>query len=257
MHVVTVQLASGQAVVTDFFLDVFSTFSKLADAVGAQLAVASSRCVLLSLSVDCLTHSLTPSATNLTDGDVVTVLVMDLPRVYAHPEDLAFAAVAHDGSVVTWEHAACGGNSESEKSELQGGVDHVVGTQRAFAAVKQDGSVVTWGDARFGGNADEVRDQLTDGVRDIFGNTQAFAALKEDGSVVTWGDAGSGGNSDSVKGQLPAGVSHVAGTQRTFAAVREDGSVVTWGDADLGGNSDEVKAELQSGVLRMNANVAA
>ena len=87
---VAVQLASGQDVVSDFFLDADSTFSRLADAAGAQLAVASSRCVLLSPSGDCLAHSSTSSATHLADGDVVTVLVMDLPRVYAHPQGWAF-----------------------------------------------------------------------------------------------------------------------------------------------------------------------
>ena len=174
MPIVTVQLASGQDVVSDFFLDADSTFSKLADAVGAQLAVASSRCVLLSPSGDCLTHSLTPSSTNLADGDVVTVLVMDLPRVYAHPEGLAFAAVKHDGSVVTWGYAACGGNSESVKSELQVGVDHVVGTQRAFAALKEDGSVVTWGDAGRGGDCDSVKGQLTQGCRSRGGEKACF-----------------------------------------------------------------------------------
>ena len=145
------------------------------------------------------------SATNLADGDVVTVLVMVLPRVYANPNGLAFAAVRHDGSVVTWGHADHGGDSLDVKSELKEGVNHVVGTWSAFAAVKQDGSVVTWGSASDGGNSDEVRDQLTDGVDNIVGNIGAFAAVKQDGSVVTWGDAGLGGNSDSVKGQLTGG----------------------------------------------------
>ena len=59
----------------------------------------------------------------------------------------AFAAVKADGSVVTWGRAECGGNSYAVTSELQGGVRHVVGNERAFAAVKEDGSVVTWGGA--------------------------------------------------------------------------------------------------------------
>ena len=70
--------------------------------------------------------------------------------------DRAFAAVKEDGSV---DHlgvvAYYGGNSDSVKSELSGGVDRVVGTGYAFAAVKHDGSVVTWGDADCGGNSDE------------------------------------------------------------------------------------------------------
>ena len=45
-----------------------------------------------------------------------------------------------DGSVVTWGDADYGGNADAVKSELQGGVRHVVGNGFAFAAVKEDGS---------------------------------------------------------------------------------------------------------------------
>ena len=96
--------------------------SELADAAGAQLSVASSRCVLLSPSGECVAPSLTAPATNLSDGDVVIVLVMDLPRVYAHPKGWAFAAVTNSGSVVTWGDAGRGGNPNDVKSELSGGV---------------------------------------------------------------------------------------------------------------------------------------
>ena len=101
MPTLTVQLASGQEVVSDFFLGADSRIGDVADAAGCQLAVASSRCVLLSPTGECMAHSLTASATNLADGDVIIVLVMDLPRVFAHPKDRGFAAVKHDGSVVT------------------------------------------------------------------------------------------------------------------------------------------------------------
>ena len=244
MPTLTVQLASGQEVLSDFFLDADSKIGDLADAAGAQLAVASTRCVLLSPSGDCVAHSMTASATNLADGDVITVLVMDLPRVYANPNGGAFAAVTNSGSVVTWGDAGYGGNSDDVKSELTGGVDHVVGTGYAFAAVKQDGSVVTWGSASDGGNSDEVRDQLTDGVDKVVGNSRAFAAVKHDGSVVTWGDADRGGNSDDVKSELKDCVDHVVGTLRAFAALKQDGSVVTCGEARRGsdgGDSDSVK----------------
>ena len=80
MPTLAVQLASGQEVVSDFFLGADSTIGDVADAAGRQLAVPSSRCVLLSPSGDCMAHSLTASGTNLADGDVVTVLVLDLPR---------------------------------------------------------------------------------------------------------------------------------------------------------------------------------
>ena len=248
MPTLAVQLASGQEVVSDFLLGADSTVSDVADAAGAQLAVASSQCVLLSPSGDCLTHSLTASATNLADGDVVTVLVMDFPRVYAHPRGWAFAAVKHDGSVFSWAHAGCGGDSESVKSELQGGVGHVVGARYAFSAVKQDGSVVTWGDEEAGGDSNEVRDQLSRGVRHVAGSRSAFAAVKDDGSVVTWGEEFSGGNSDKFKSELTRGVDHVVGASYAFAAVKQDGSVVTWSDEEAGGESDEVRDQLTRGV---------
>ena len=147
MRTLAVQLAGGQKVVSDFFLGADSTIGDVADAAGRQLAVPSSRCVLLSPSGDCMAHSLTSSVTTLADGDVITVLVLDLPRVYAHPKGYAFAAVKEDGSVITWGRSDFGGNSDNVKSELSGGVDRVFGTKSAFAAVKHDGSVVTWGDA--------------------------------------------------------------------------------------------------------------
>ena len=91
--------------------------------------------------------------------------------------DKAFAAVKHDGSVVTWGNADRGGNSNSVKSELTGGVDHVVGAARAFAAVKQDGSVVTWGSPDDGGDSDSVKYLLT-GVDHVVGTWFAFAAVE-------------------------------------------------------------------------------
>ena len=75
MPTLAVQLASGQEVVSNFFLGAGSTIGDVADAAGCQLAVDSSRCVLLSPSGECVAHSLTASATNLGDSDVITVLV--------------------------------------------------------------------------------------------------------------------------------------------------------------------------------------
>ena len=239
------QLAGGQEGVSDFFLGADSKIRDVADAAGCQLAVASSRCVLLSPTGECMAHSLTASATNLADCDVITVLVMDLPRVFAHPAGRAFAAVKHNGSGVTWGDAVYGGNSNKVNSELTGGVDRVVGTEYAFAAVKQDGSVVTWGAAGRGGNSDEVRDQLTGGVDNVVGNVGAFAAVKQDGSVVTWGHAASGGNSDEVRDQLTGGVRDVFGNHRAFAALKQDGSVVMWDSTAHGGESGSVKDQKQ------------
>ena len=117
MPTLSVQLAGGQEVVSDFFLGADSKIGDVADAAGCQLAVASSRCVLLSPTGECMAHSLTASATNLADGDVITVLVMDLPRVFAHPKGHGFAAVKHDGSVVTWGDAVYGVKSTSPVTE--------------------------------------------------------------------------------------------------------------------------------------------
>ena len=195
MPTLTVQVTSGDVVVSDIFLAADDTSSKLADAAAAQLTVASSRCVLLSPSGGCVAHSRTPSLEKLADGDVITVLVTSLPRVMARRQGWAFAAVKYDGSAVTWWHQSRGGDSVSVKPELTDGVDHVVATDKAFAAVKQDGSVVTWGE---GGNSDEVKDQLTSGVRHIFPKAGAFAAVKEDGSVVSWGHRDFGGDSGGL-----------------------------------------------------------
>ncbi|CAE8741625.1 unnamed protein product [Polarella glacialis] len=70
-----------------------------------------------------------------------------------HP---AFAAVKSDGSVITWGHASCGGDSAGNEHRLQEGVEQVIGNHRAFAAVKLDGSVITWGDADAGGDCSRV-----------------------------------------------------------------------------------------------------
>ena len=178
MPIVAVQLVRGQEVVSDFFLGADSTVSDLADAAGCQLGVPSSRWVLLSPSGECVAHSLTASTTNLADGDVITVLVMDLPRVYANPKGTAFAAVKHDGSVVTWRGARQGGNSDDVRDLLTRGVDKIVGTRGAFSAVKQDGSVITWGEATWGGNSDTVKSELAGGVVHVVGAEYAFAAVK-------------------------------------------------------------------------------
>ena len=85
----------------------------------------------------------------------------------------AFAAVKKDGSVVTWGSPGDGGNSDSVKGQLTGGVDNIVGNAFAFAAVKDDGSVVTWGESQLGGNSDEVKSELQGGVLQVKANLPA------------------------------------------------------------------------------------
>ena len=91
-----------------------------------------------------MAHMQTTSDEKLAYGDVITVLVIGVPRVFAHRGGRAFAAVKGDGSVVTWVQAECGGHSDGVSTELSGGVEHVVGTSRASAAMTDDGTVVTW-----------------------------------------------------------------------------------------------------------------
>ena len=71
----------------------------------------------------------------------------------------------NEGSVITWGHAAPGGDSSSVQNELKN-VSQVQATACAFAALLNDGSVVTWGDADCGGDSSCVRDQLKN-VRNI------------------------------------------------------------------------------------------
>ncbi len=76
----------------------------------------------------------------------------------------AFAALKEDGSVVTWGHAAFGGDSGSVATQLNSGVSQVFSTLDAFAALKEDGSVVTWGDSGRGGDSTGVAGALNAGV---------------------------------------------------------------------------------------------
>ena len=145
MPALSVILASGEEVLPDFFVEADGSVRELAHAAAARLAVVPSRCVLLSPAGDRMAHTQTPSDEKLVDGDVITVLVVAAPRVFAHRGGSASAAVKGSGSVVTWEHAWSGGDSDAVKSELQGCVRHVVSSGHAFAAVQEEGSVVTWG----------------------------------------------------------------------------------------------------------------
>ena len=51
----------------------------------------------------------------------------------------AFAAILDDGSVVTWGHAAGGGDSRDVQDELKN-VQQIQATGYAFAAILADGS---------------------------------------------------------------------------------------------------------------------
>lgn len=75
----------------------------------------------------------------------------------------AFAALKHDGTVVTWGSNNDGGDSSTVSDQLVN-VEHIFATDEAFAALKSDGSVVTWGFEYFGGDSESVSEQLQSGV---------------------------------------------------------------------------------------------
>ena len=85
MPTLSVIRASGEEVLPDFFVEADGSLRELARAAAARLAVVPSRCVLLSPAGYRMAHTQTPSDEKLVDGDVITVLVVAAPRVFAHP----------------------------------------------------------------------------------------------------------------------------------------------------------------------------
>ncbi|MEI6746335.1 MAG: hypothetical protein WCL34_10260 [Methylococcaceae bacterium] len=184
-------------------------------------------------------------------------------------DDIAFAALREDGSVVTWGEASSGGDAgiyhkdsvtntyikdSSVSNQLDGSVKvtKIYISGNSFAALRQDGSVVTWGDSSFGGDSQSVESQL-DGSIDVIkinSNGDAFSALRADGSVVTWGDKSSGGDNSVVANELDGKikVTDVYPNNGGFSALREDGVLVTWGASGVAGNS-AVAGNLKSGVV--------
>ncbi|WP_395714561.1 Calx-beta domain-containing protein [Reyranella sp.] len=194
-----------------------------------------------------------PDPSELLRGDSPAVSVASFPghTSGAFANDYAFAAVAADGSVVTWGNGQNGGDSSAVASQLHD-VAGIGSNAFAFAALRRDGSVIAWGNQNFGGNNASVASAL-DGRVDVvglFSTATAFAALRADGSVVTWGAPGNGGDSAAVAGRLDGSidVANIASTLSAFAALRVDGSVVTWGFAAQGGDSSAVAGELDGSV---------
>ena len=150
--------------------------------------------------------------------------------------EMAFAALKQDGSVVTWgapgQSLPPGGGGDSAcdptpgtctpapTGSLSGGVTQIMWTQDAFVARKQDGSVVTWGATAAAGNSSAPVGGALTGVSQVFSNVSAGAALRDDGSVVTWGGPDSGGDpgcdptsqacSPAPPGSLSSGVIYIA-----------------------------------------------
>ena len=144
--------------------------------------------------------------------------------------EVAFAALKNDGSVVTWGVDISGGDSSHELSNLQGNVAKIFSSKEAFAAVKTDGSVVSWGMMGRDDVYSSISGDLQSGVTDVVSNNYAFVAVKGDGTMVSWGYSIStlglfGGLSP---GEL-SGVERVFSTVDSFAALKTGGSVIGWG----------------------------
>ena len=84
----------------------------------------------------------------LKSGDVLTLHVNQVQIKATRPNGAssAFTALLRDGSVVTWGHADCGGDSGAVLQDVK----QIQASLQAFAAILGDGSVVTWGDADCG-----------------------------------------------------------------------------------------------------------
>jgi len=147
--------------------------------------------------------------------------------------NVAFAALKGDGTVVTWGDSRFGGNSFFVSNKLIN-VKAIYSTTFAFAALKEDGTVVTWGNSKYGGDSSSVAEKLTN-VKAIYSTGSAFAALKEDGTVVTWGNG-----TLSVDYLIPGKLTNVKiiySNYGAFAALKNDGTIVTWGALGNGGYS--------------------
>lgn len=173
-----------------------------------------------------------------------------------------FVAVYEDGSVLPWnglyETRSHDYSYENVKSQLQSGVDSIVGNSNAFAALKEDGSVVTWGPGVQGAVSESLAVELSSGVQKVVATKGAFAALKDGGKVVVWGNPRQGGQiSEPAQRQFnEAGpiVDVVAGAT-DFVALTEAGSVIYWGevadDERLSQSFSSVFYQVQEGITRV------
>jgi hypothetical protein len=182
-----------------------------------------------------------------TEVDASTLSLTDIRRIY--PNDMAFAGLRLNGSVVVWGKYDYGANTSSVQSQLSGGVIYIHSTSDAqylagsFAALKNNGTVIVWGDSRIGGDVSGVTNLSR--VIDIQSTGGAYAILREDGSVVAWGNPECGGEiPSSIQGDLTENVIQITSTQGAFAALLGDYRVVTWGDSNFGGDTSSIQSNL-------------
>ena len=81
------RLSSLQAATrSQLCVEAWGSLKELARATTASLQVTPSRCVLLSPAGDRLAHTQNLPETQLAEGDVVTVVVLDVPKVFLRIE---------------------------------------------------------------------------------------------------------------------------------------------------------------------------
>ncbi|MGN5073609.1 Ig-like domain-containing protein [Aeromonas veronii] len=107
------------------------------------------------------------------DSSSVSHQLTDVATISGTSE--SFAALKHDGTVVTWGNRYDGGDSSSVQDKLTN-VKQIYSNLTAYSALKHDGTVVTWGRADEGGDSSAVTTQLV-GVQTIIGSYRSFAAL--------------------------------------------------------------------------------
>jgi alpha-tubulin suppressor-like RCC1 family protein len=99
-----------------------------------------------------------------------------------------FAALRHDGRVITWGNSWFGGDSSNVQHELQN-VKEVICGFGCFAALRDDGRVITWGNPRSGGDSSTVENELFDiiSVRKKEKTIRfGFIATRADGQIIQW-----------------------------------------------------------------------
>ena len=135
--------------------------------------------------------------------------------------ELAFAALKTDGSVVMW---GSGWALPTSVSSANSGVVAVYATQYAFAALKSNGSVVAWGSSGYGtygeqgGSAPDTVTAANSGVVAVYSTNNTFAALKNDGSMVVWG--GSYYTPPNTVTDTSSGVVAVYSNKKAFAVLK-------------------------------------
>ena len=90
-----------------------------------------------------------------------------------------FAALLADGSVVSWGHEDCGGDSSSVSSQLYD-IVHIAGSFSNFAAIRSDDVVISWGKHIFSGPT------RLGAISKFVGTGRGYLCVHENSSITTW-----------------------------------------------------------------------